>query len=390
MKRKCYLGSVALLLVMWTLAGCGGGSGGGGDDESPATGTTATGYFKDNNVSGLTYTSGDQSGVTDARGRFTYEVGQPVTFSIGGVTVGSATGKTVVTPVDLVSGGSSDTTAVQNIVRFLIMLDEDGDSSNGISIATSVQEAAADWSQVNFSTSDLESEVSSIITDATDADGGSHSLPTATTAQSHLEETMRCSYAGAYQGTYTGDDRGVFGIMVDAQTGEASGAGYSIPWDEVFYLTGSTPLSYDQNLDFISGNVSTGATFQGSFSASGAVSGTWSDPYEGDSGTFQGSRIGGALNAVYRFTGTYSGDDNGLFAFDVDAQNNITGVAYSVLDDDLDNLTGSLSGTSLSITTDDGTTVSGTLNTTTGSLYGTWQSTGGDSGTFTGAGCRLN
>lgn len=388
MTRKCYLGSMVLLLVMWTLVGCGGS--GGGDDGSPATGTTGTGYFKDNNVSGLTYTSGDQSGVTDSSGRFTYEVGQPVSFSIGGVTIGSATGKTVMTPVDLVSGGSSNATSVQNIVRFLIMLDEDGDSENGISIAASVQETAAEWSQVDFSTSDLENDLSSIMADATTADGGSHALPTATTAQNHLEETMRCSYAGAYQGTYAGDDQGVFGIMVDAQTGYASGVGYSNLWDDLFYLTGSTPMSYDQNLDFISGHVSTGADFQGSFSASDAVSGNWDDPDEGNSGTFQGSRIGGALNAVYRFTGTFSGDDDGLFAFDVDAQNNITGVAYSIFDDDLDNLTGTLSGTSLSITTDDGATASGTLNTTTGNLNGSWQGTGGDSGSFTGAGCKLN
>jgi hypothetical protein len=374
---------------MWTLAGCG-GSGGGGDDGSPTPGTTSAGYFKDNNVAGLTYTSGDQSGVTDANGRFTYEVGQSVTFSIGGVTIGSAAGKTVMTPVDLVSGGSSSTTAVQNIVRFLIMLDEDGDSENGISIAASVQETAAAWSQVDFSTSDLESEIGSIIADAASADGGSHTLPTAATAQTHLEATMRCSYAGAYQGTYTGDDRGIFGIMVDAKTGYASGVGYSTLWEDLFYLTGTTPMSYDQDLDFISGHTSTGASFEGSFSDSDAVSGNWSDPEEGDSGTFQGSRIGGAVNAVYRFTGTYSGDDNGLFAFDVDAQNNVTGVAYSILDDDLDNLTGTLSGTSLSITTDDGASASGTLDTSSGSLYGTWQGTGGDSGTFTGAGCKLN
>jgi hypothetical protein len=292
--------------------------------------------------------------------------------------------------VDLVSGGSSSATSVQNIVRFLLMLDEDGDSENGISIAASVQETAADWSPVDFSTSDLENDISSIIADATTADGGSHLLPTAATAQNHLEETMRCSYAGAYQGTYTGDDQGVFGIMVDAQTGYASGVAYSDQWDDIFYLTGTTPMSYDQDLDFIVGNTSTGADFQGSFSASDAVSGSWNDPDEGNSGTFQGSRIGGALNAVYRFTGTFSGDDDGLFTFDVDAQNNITGVAYSIFDDDLDNLTGTLSGTSLSITTDDGATASGTLDTATGSLYGTWQGTGGDSGTFSGAGCKLN
>jgi len=44
--------------------------------------------------------------VTSADGSFEYTVGEPVTFSVGGVTLGRNDGKAVVTPLDLVDNGS--------------------------------------------------------------------------------------------------------------------------------------------------------------------------------------------------------------------------------------------------------------------------------------------
>ncbi|MEW8431145.1 MAG: hypothetical protein G8D61_15610, partial [gamma proteobacterium symbiont of Ctena orbiculata] len=88
------------LFSIFLLAACGGGGGGGGS----STPTTATGVFKDNNVSGLTFTSGEQSGTTGSDGGFTFEVGQLVSFNLGNVTLGSATGMSVITPIDLVPG----------------------------------------------------------------------------------------------------------------------------------------------------------------------------------------------------------------------------------------------------------------------------------------------
>ena len=52
---------------------------------------------------------------------------RPVTFSVGGVALGTVAAEEVITPVDLVPDGTTDTPAVQNIVRFLMMLDDDGD-----------------------------------------------------------------------------------------------------------------------------------------------------------------------------------------------------------------------------------------------------------------------
>jgi hypothetical protein len=376
---------ILAITIALTLTACGGGGGSGGGT------TIATGQFKDSNTAGLSYVSGAQSGVTGADGRFSYEVGQTVTFSIGGVTIGTAEGKSIVTPVDLVSGGSSSNIEVQNIVRFLMMLDDDGDPTNGINIALSVQEIAQSWSQVDFTTADLQAELTSIISDAASADGGTHTLPDAITAQSHLESTLLCSYAGAFKGTYNGDDNGQFGILIDATTGDVDGVAYSVPMDTFIDLSGTTPISYDQNAAFVSGNTDIGATFSGEFTSVNAVSGTWQD-VDGDNGGFSGTRIGGASDAVYRFTGNYSGNDFGLFSFDVGASNNITGVAYSVAGDELFNLNGTVSGTSLTASTSDGTTaISGTLDTSTGTLSGTWNDAeNGLSGSFAGSGCKLN
>lgn len=381
MKRLSWF--ALMVFAIFTITACGGG---GGSSSGPST---ATGYFKDSNVAGMAFNSGGQSGVTDQYGRFTYEVGQPVTFSIGSVTVGTTTGAEIVTPIDLVTNGTTQSTEVQNIVRFLMTIDSDGDPTNGINISTEIQTAAALWSQVDFSTSDLNAALTDIVASCNTADGGSHSVPDASTAQSHIESTLRCAHSGAYAGFYAGDDRGTFGVLIDTRTGYVTGITYSEIWDDYSTLTGSSPLSYDQSAAFISGSVGNGATFNGEFEDGGIVVGTWSNSSDGTDGTFSGNRIGGLLTAAYRFTGQYSGSDNGLFAFDVDASDNVTGIAYSLYDDETTNLTGSLSGTTLTATTANGATVAGTLNKATGDLSGTW-SNGADAGTFTGCGCKLN
>jgi hypothetical protein len=59
------------------LYACGGGGG------TPSD----VGVFVDAPVEGLTYQSGAFTGTTDSAGKFTYGVGQTVTFSVNGVTL---------------------------------------------------------------------------------------------------------------------------------------------------------------------------------------------------------------------------------------------------------------------------------------------------------------
>ncbi len=93
-------------------------------------------------VQGVRFISGLQSGITDPDGQFKYQPGKPVSFFIGDIALGEAVeSKRVITPLDLVPGGSIDTPAVINITRLLISLDsQHGDSR--ISIASELRHTA--------------------------------------------------------------------------------------------------------------------------------------------------------------------------------------------------------------------------------------------------------
>lgn len=99
------------------------------------------GRFVDAPVEGLGYRSGSVAGVTGANGEFRYQDGAEVVFFIGDIALGAAPGKALVTPLDLVPGGTLDSAAVINIARLLQSLDAvPGDAR--ISIPASVRAAA--------------------------------------------------------------------------------------------------------------------------------------------------------------------------------------------------------------------------------------------------------
>jgi len=131
-----------------------GGTGGGGSSL-----VVKTGYFVDSAVAGVDFVSGGQSGTTDAAGTFTYEEGKQLSLSVGGVSLGTTMPDENVTPVDLVSGGTSESDAVVNLARFLQTLDDDGDPTNGISIGETVKtELKAAATQVDFTVKPSEFE----------------------------------------------------------------------------------------------------------------------------------------------------------------------------------------------------------------------------------------
>lgn len=388
MLRKRMIQMVALLTTAMLFA-CSGGSGS-SDTSSP---TAATGVFKDSNVSGLQYTtSSGQSGVTDASGHYSYMTGDTVTFSVGGVNLGSTTASGVVTPVDLVAGGSSSSPAVVNMVRFLMMLDSNGNPDDGIAISDQVQTAAGAWADLDFSNPYFDTNVASLITDCQNADDGAHLLPDTNTAKDHLEASLRCAYSGAFRGTFSGSDSGTFGVIVDCQTGEVRGAAYSTYYDTMTEGYGTGIIDYDQTMAFITGFVDAGATFQGQLTTPNAMSGTWQDTYDSDHGNFSGSRIGGAAEASYRYTGlAYNSDatTGAVMAMDVSG-GVITGIGYSIEDNEQFTISGTLSGSAITATTSNGVQINGTMN-GDDSFYGTWYNPADeDNGTFDGCGCQLN
>lgn len=112
-----------------TLLGCGGDSDGGtGPDDDPPDGTLLTGIFLDAVVEGLSYQSGNNFvGQTGQAGTFEYIQGEPITFSMGGVELGTVNrGSTVITPFDF--------PVPENIARFIQSFDFDLDPSNGLNV----------------------------------------------------------------------------------------------------------------------------------------------------------------------------------------------------------------------------------------------------------------
>jgi hypothetical protein len=87
------------------------------------------GVFIDSPVQGLTYQSGSNpEGTTDANGMFDYTVGETLSFSVGGVQLGTLPdGQPVVTPNDFGA-------AAENIARLLQTLDADANHLSGIDL----------------------------------------------------------------------------------------------------------------------------------------------------------------------------------------------------------------------------------------------------------------
>ena len=165
----------------------------------------AEGAFIDSLAEGLDYTSGAFSGITDRHGRFTYQVGEDVEFSINGWRLGSAPGGELLSPVDM-TGDLSFSSPTANMVRLLIALDEDDDVKNGIKISEAVRAAAATWPVIDFDQSEAEFavdvNVQLVLESAALADGkdpNSIGLVDYFKAVNHLSvDSLHCAYTGLY------------------------------------------------------------------------------------------------------------------------------------------------------------------------------------------------
>ena len=140
--------NLALLSIFsTTITACGGSS-----NEEPSL---QTGTFIDSAVLGLHYETATQSGLTNESGEFLYLTGEAVTFSLGGITLGSAQGISRVTPLGLLGLAEIDDARAQglenqliNILVFLQSLDRDRNPENGIDL-TGLNEALSNES-LNF------------------------------------------------------------------------------------------------------------------------------------------------------------------------------------------------------------------------------------------------
>ena len=126
-----------ILILGCCTFGCGSNSDGSGTPPAPAQ--MLSGLFVDSPVSGLNYKSATLSGLTDDSGSFNYREGETVTFAIGNLVLGSATGAAMLSPISIVAGATNATNQrVNNICALLQTLDEDGNLNNGIQISTTI------------------------------------------------------------------------------------------------------------------------------------------------------------------------------------------------------------------------------------------------------------
>ena len=207
----------SLFLILF-LSACGGGGGGSSDDDSDNDSdddsyhvtSVQTGQVIDAPISNLRYRTATRSGVTDSSGRFTYLPGETVTFSIGNIDFPSVAGSSLLTPLDMVDSTDTTDEHVSNIIRFLQSVDEDGNTSNGISIPEAMHSAAV--TNIDFERSEAafetDTEVTSLMSSYSHNSG---TLISSGTARSHFEGQL---------GTYSMQ----YGPAVGAWT-EDSGSG---------------------------------------------------------------------------------------------------------------------------------------------------------------------
>lgn len=216
----------AALLTLPLLTACGGGGGGGGSDSGsgsgsgsgggsdsgggstdgsgdgggstgPDYGTLETGYLLDGATNGLSYETGDQSGVV-SEGVLPYYTKDPVVLSLGGSVIGTSTGSLIM-PFGALEEGMSNLHADywKNVAALLLMADDDADANNGISIESAARATAAGYS-FDFDT-DYATFVSTSGAGLSDIAGstsaGSRAAPSESTANSwvNLIKTMQSS-----------------------------------------------------------------------------------------------------------------------------------------------------------------------------------------------------
>ena len=271
------LNRTVIVLCLVTLSACGGGSTGGTSAK--------TGYFIDSAVEGLQYKSGTLSGVTGANGSFQYEENQPVSFSIGKLELGSVNViNNRVFPVDLISGARDEThPQVSLLAQILQTLDSDGDPSNGITITEATRNAIAQT--ISITTADptqASAALTQLLGRATQ--GRSTNLINATAAKGHLQANLLKEYAGNWSGTFSGGDQGNCQVVI-SDLGAISGTCASTNnGGGTFNLGGTVSSSGDSTAT--SGSASTGATFTGTYTRGGQVTGQWTNSQFNLNGTW--------------------------------------------------------------------------------------------------------
>jgi hypothetical protein len=285
------------LAVMGMLAACGGDDaaapGGGGGVVAPDA------SFLECWVQGLEFSTATKSGLTEEYGIFDCELGNTMTFHVGGIELGGGAAGPFMNPIEITSATDIFEYEPTNIACFLQTIDDDGNPPNGIVITEAVRTAAAgktldfDQRPADFAANAAVQQLISDLTAVTAA--GTRTLVAYVAARTHLQNTLMEVLAGEYGGRFHGTKG------TDEWEGE---------WEIVIKTDGTITGTFEE--EHGRGDSEMTGTLQpgGSFSCSdqggvgllfagkiersvedGAhiVTGSWND-YEQGSGTFSGDR----------------------------------------------------------------------------------------------------
>ncbi len=137
-------------------------------------------------MQGLKYQTATQSGTTNAMGEFIYQLGEKVTFSIGGITFPEVDVKAIITPLDIFKTENLEHSGVINMLRLLQTLDVDGNAENGIELSALIHTLAANLT-IDFTSQTFEEQIAEFVIDN---NAINISLISAQQALAHFRETL--------------------------------------------------------------------------------------------------------------------------------------------------------------------------------------------------------
>jgi hypothetical protein len=145
---------------------------------------TNTGTFIDSPVEGLKYETVTLSGFTDNKGNFQYKDGETITFKIGNLELGSATGGELITPLTLT--GENDLNNINskatNIARILQSLDENSSNQGQIKLSSNLKDLKV--SNINL---ESEADLNAILQEAQNLTTQNYILKDSITAQNEMK-----------------------------------------------------------------------------------------------------------------------------------------------------------------------------------------------------------
>lgn len=160
------------------------------DDDTQEEGM---GYFIDSPVQGLAYLSASHSGTTDEFGRYDYEAGETITFSLGSITLGSTGASKAIHVSDLFDDDDANDTDTVNLARLLLTLDSNADSDDGIQLsakAISAANATQFPSGLDFTSASFDADVANYIATSGVTNASVSVLVSAQDAQEHITSTL--------------------------------------------------------------------------------------------------------------------------------------------------------------------------------------------------------